>query len=302
MSSPLDSAILRTLLYYDIWHYPLNAKELFTFLPINSLRFDDFRHSLAKHGGGKMVVEHEGYYFLKDKNQAIVTQRVMKERRARWMWQMARLAAYIIKRFPFVRAVFVSGDLSKNVTNRDSDVDFFIVTAPNRLWITRTLLILFKKIFLFNSKKFFCLNYFVTSDHLGLDEQNVYAATEIAHLKPLFNSRLFFQYLHANDWINKFFPNFDISSLSLPRVDEKPSLIQRFLELPFSFLPSDRIDRYFLRKMKVIWAKRYPEFDEETRNRIFRSTRDESRAYVGNFQDKILAIYDQKLRKFGVAT
>ncbi|MCZ6777041.1 MAG: hypothetical protein O7D34_11380, partial [Ignavibacteria bacterium] len=286
MSTPLDSAILRTLLYYDIWHYPLNAKELFTFLPINSLSFDDFRHSLAKHGAGDMVVGHEGYYFLKDKNQAIVTQRVMKERRARWMWQMARLAAYIIKRFPFVRAVFVSGDLSKNVTNRDSDVDFFIVTAPNRLWITRTLLILFKKIFLFNSKKFFCLNYFITSDHLRLDEQNVYAATEIAHLKPLFNSRLFFQYLHANDWINKFFPNFDISSLSLPRVDEKPSLIQRFLELPFLFLPSDRIDWYFLRKMKVIWAKRYPEFDEETRNRIFRSTRDESRAYVGNFQDK----------------
>jgi hypothetical protein len=301
MLRSLSDAILRTLLYYDIWQYPLNAKELFTFLPINSLSFDDFRRSLTDHGAGEMVVEHQGYYFLKDKNQSIVAQRATKERHARSMWRLARLAAYIIKCFPFVRAVFVSGDLSKNVTNRDSDVDFFIVTAPNRLWITRTLLILFKKVFLLNSKKFFCLNYFVSSDHLVLDERNVYVATEIAHLKPLFNSGLFFQYLHANDWINRFFPNFHITNLSLPRADEKRSLLQRFLELPFSFLPSDRIDRYLMRKMKIMWQKRYPEFDEETRNRIFRSTRNESRAYVGNFQAKILAIYDHKLRKFGVA-
>jgi hypothetical protein len=50
----------------------------------------------------------------------------------------------------------------------------------------------------------------------------------------------------------------------------------------------------------VLWKKRYPEFDDETRNKIFRSTPYESRAYVGNYQEKILKIYREKLDAHGL--
>ena len=297
---PLHAEILRTLLYYDIWRYPLTAKELYLFLPIDSMTFDEFMENLQVHGLGKDVLVENGHYFVRSESPEIVVQRNEKERHARNLWRWARISTHVIKRFPFVRGVFVSGDLSKNATNPNSDIDFFIIAAPNRLWIARTLLILFKKIFLLNNKRFFCLNYFSTSDHLPLEEQNIFLATEIAHLKPLFNSDMFFDYLEANKWITSYFPNFDAARLGLPRTNNRRSVLQRVLELPFSLIPAGKLDTYLLEKMKSVWAKRYPEYDEKTRERIFRCTKNESRAYVGNFEDKVLLLYAEKLREFGV--
>ena len=84
--------------------------------------------------------------------------------------------------FPFVRGVFLSGSISKGFMSESDDIDYFIITAPGRLWLTRTLLILFKKIFLFNSFRNFCLNYFIDSENLYIPEHNRYTATEIVFL------------------------------------------------------------------------------------------------------------------------
>lgn len=297
----LQTDILQTLLYYDIWQYPLNSDELYAFLPHNSITLQQFKRYLTGEGPGENVAEHQGFYFVKGRSQELVSKRLAMENHARMMWNVARLSMHIIKRFPFVRAVLVSGDLSKNVTTRESDIDFFIITAPNRLWISRTLLIIFKKIFLLNRKKFFCLNYFATSDHLEIDEHNIYLATEIAHLKPLYNSGLFREYLRANEWIRTYFPNLDIASLTYPRTSERRSLLQRVLERSLAIVPADTIDSFLQRKMERVWARRYPEFDHITRNRIFRCTKHESRAYPRNFQDKVLALYNEKLKAAGVA-
>jgi hypothetical protein len=298
---PLHTEILRALLYYDIFHHPLTTFELFSFLPMNSMTFEEFTENIKAHGPGSDVHADGDYYFVRGKSAAIVTHRGTKERHARKMWKRARLSMHVIKRFPFVRGVFVSGDLSKNATNKNSDVDFFILTEPNHLWITRTLLILFKKFFLLNSKKYFCLNYFATTDHLALGDQNIFLATEVAHLKPLYNSELFFSYIEANKWILVYFPNLEVQRLAPRQISNRRSILQRLLEIPFSLVDADTLDSFLMRKMKEVWKRRYPEYDEATRERLFRCTKYESRAYVGNFEEKILALYHEKLREFGIA-
>lgn len=296
----LQREVLRTLLYYDIWSHPLTEKELYAFLPVNSMTYDHFKNCLREEIVGGSVQHHSGYYYVKGKTPAVVEERLKRMRHARRMWFMARVATHIIKRFPFVRAVLVSGDLSKNVTHRKSDVDFFIITEPGRLWITRSLLVLFKKVFLLNSRKFFCINSLIASDNLLQDEQNIYTATEIATLKPLYNSELFRRYLAANRWIKRFFPNFDTQLLWLPQCNERASRLQHILEVPFRWFDASRLDEYLMHTMERIWAKRYPQYDEATRRRIFRCTRGESRAYVGNFQEMILALYHHRLKTFGM--
>lgn len=298
---PLHSEILRVLLYYDIWAYPLTLRELFTFLPIQGLTLQEFEDNLRAYGPGPKVNFGNGHYFIGERGLSIVEQRAMKEQHARKLWVFARISMHIIKRFPFVRGIFVSGDLSKNATTSKSDVDFFIITEPNRLWITRTLLILFKKTVLLDKKKFFCVNYFATSDHLRLDNENIFLAAEIAHLKPLYNSELFLRYLEENKWIKTFYPGFDIRNVATPQVNNRRSYLQKLFEIPFLLIPADRLDSYLLMKMKAVWARRYPECDSETRERIFRCTKHESRAYVGNFEEKILLLYDRKLREYGIA-
>lgn len=298
----MQNAIIKTLLYYDIWHHPLTAGEVFRFLPLNSCSREELEKGIRETEAQGRVLQHQGYYFVPGRTPAIVEQRKVRERHAQSLWRIARLSMHVIRRFPFVRGVFVSGDLSKNVTTRHSDVDFFVITEPDRLWIARTLLILFKKVFLLNSKKYFCLNYFATADHLTLDEQNIFLATEVATLKPLYGSALFRRYLDANGWIHDYFPNFPAGGADLPPVCDRRSLIQLILEFPFRFIPASRLDDRLLALMERTWGRRYPEFDDATRKRIFRCTKTESRAYVGNFQEKILSLYTQRVRDSGVDT
>jgi hypothetical protein len=212
------------------------------------------------------------------------------------MWRMGRAATFVIKRFPFVRGIMVSGDLSKNLATKGSDVDFFIITSPDRLWIARALLILFKKVFLFNSKKFFCLNTFLSSDRLTLDDKNIYVAAEVAYLKPMFNLRLFEEFRQANSWILDFFPNFDARFLPSPvtMARDRGSFLQKLLELPFTLIPSDGLDTLLLRMMEQVWKRRYPEIDSERRARSFRSTKTESRTYPTDYQELVLTWYAER--------
>jgi len=299
-AGPLCDGILKTLLYYDMWNHPLTSEELYAYLPIDSPSYGDFLQTLAHEVTNGRVQRSGDYYYTPRTDHSVVARRYAKELHAHRLWKIARISMHAIKRFPFVRAVCVSGDLSKNATDKTSDIDFFIITSPRRLWITRTLLVLFKKVFLLNSKKYFCLNYFTTQEHLTVAERDVYVATEIASLQPLYNFDLFVRYLHANRWVDDFFPNFDWRNCRYRATSERRSILQILLELAFAFLPADRIDRYCMNKMKGIWVRRYPDFDDATRSRILRSTRSESRAFVGNFAEKILPLYADRLREFGL--
>ena len=298
--TPLHADVLRTLLYYDIWKHPLTRREVYAFLPVNSMTLAEFEARLNAEGIGNSLCETRDHLYVRGHGDEIVDDRRRKEETADRLWRRAHMSMHIIKRFPFVRGVFVSGDLSKNVATPQSDVDFLIVTAPGRLWIARTLLILFKKIVFLNSKKYFCLNYFVSEDHLRVDEENIFVATEIAHLKALYNEVLFGRYMTANRWIRKYFPNFSVTHLAMQQVNNRRSVLQRVAEVLMLVLPLSRIDEFLRQTMEKVWARRYPRVDAETRKRILRCTHYESRAYVGDFEERILAEYRERLRQFGL--
>lgn len=296
----IENDVRATLLYFDLWKYPLTAEELYAFLPHNSISYTEFKKRLETLCPNSGVVECRGFYFLKERTAEVVARRNELEKRAGKMWRMARISTFLIKRFPFVRGVMVSGELSKNLATEKGDVDFFIIAAPNRLWIARALLILFKKIFLLNRKKYFCLNTFITSDRLALEEKNIYVAAEIAYLKSTYNLRIFREFLQANSWVRDFFPNFDRKLLPSPelRVSERRSVIQRILEFPFALIPSDRLDTFLLRTMRRVWQQRYPDPDEVAHAHAFRSTKTESRSYPLDFQDLVLREYARRIKAF----
>jgi hypothetical protein len=296
--SDFKEFVLRTLLYYDIFEHALTAEEMFTLFPRNSVTQAQFAGELEAMAARGEIVRDQGFYQLPTRPGGFATVRSRKSALARKRLRIARVMAKIMKRFPFVRGVFVSGDLSKGVAYDASDIDYVIVTAPRRLWICRTLLIFFKKVFLLNSKKFWCLNSFVTEDAMAASERNYFTATEIAHLKPLFNMEVFLRYMNANAWIKEYFPNFRVFALSDNETDGRRSLLQRPAELLFTGRWADALDRRTMEWMRSVWTRRYPEFDEETRNRLFRCTPKESSAYAGNFSDRILGLYRARLAEY----
>ncbi len=292
------SDVKRTLLYYEVFHYPLTPMQLFTFLPTNSLTFNDFYTKIQEDVFSSGINEKKG--FLCMGNVDDIEQRLVNERNAASLLRIAKIMTHLIKRFPFVRGVFLSGELSKLVSGKDGDIDFMIITAHNRLWICRTLLILFKKIFLLNSKKYFCLNYFVAENNLVLREQNIYTATEVAHLKPMYNVELFKQYINANNWLFNFFPSFSLSRMNIQKTNNRKSIVQKIWEKLFPEKFALKLDHWLMKRTENIWKSRYPEFDKETRDRIFKCQPNESRAFVRNFEKNFFERYNAALKKFNI--
>ncbi len=291
----IKNDVIRTLLYYEIFDHPLRVSELYYLLPHNSLTRRDLQRSLESLQAEGTIAMGNGFVYLTKSGAPLGEIRLARERLAARRLRIARLMAHVIKRFPFVRAIFISGDLSKGVATPGSDIDYVIVTRPGRLWICRSLLILFKKIVLLNSRRYFCLNYFIDEDNLTLRERTYYTATEIAHLKPLFNYKLYLRYINSNGWITSYFPNYRNGGMATIRPAGRRSLLQKLFEMPFAGRWADRLDIYLMGMMRKVWRLRYPEIDPSTRDQIFLCSINESRAYIGNFSDRILGLYAAKL-------
>src|SRR5699024_223499 len=116
------------------------------------------------------VLFYQDYYTIQKNIEELVKRRIKGNETARKKMAGAINAGKIISKFPFVEFVGISGSISKNYADKNSDYDFFIITTKNRLWICRTLLHVFKKCtFLVGYQHNFCMNYFIDTDALELE-------------------------------------------------------------------------------------------------------------------------------------
>jgi len=174
-----------------------------------------------------------------------------------------------------------------------------VVAQEGRLWVARTLLMLFKKIFLLNRRKYFCLNYFISEDHLEIDDKNLFTATEIAHIKPLYGERLYRKFVQANAWVKDFFPNYELNGCRVQATNGR-SVLQKLLEWPLDNGLGTRLDWWLRERTAGYWARRYPHLSEEQRELMFRCRRYSSKVHPGDYQTKILTRYQAKLQQYGL--
>lgn len=301
-ASKLQFDILRTILYFDIFRHPLRIEEIYRYLPSNSTSQGEVAAACRDVALRKILKERNGFFFLgsSDGESDPVADRLAKEFRARRYWRVARLVTSVIRRFPFVRGVFVSGELSKGIASPKSDIDFFIVTADSRLWIARTFLIAFKKLFFLNQKKFLCLNHFIVESYLDVENRNLYTALEIATLTPLYNRDLFLQYLRQNSWIGTLLPNATNPGRGQPISGGRRSMFQKLLETPFRGPWGNKLEDRLMRFWQSVWEKRYHHLPPDTRSLLFQCTPQISTAYAGDFLSKILGEYRRRLLANGL--
>jgi len=297
----IQKSIVKTLVYFSIFKHPLRIDELHKFLLFKGCRLDEVKHEALKLKENGKIFEFDGFFQLEDKKEWVEA-RIKGERVASWFWKVAKFMAHVMKRFPFVRGIFVSGALAKWNISMKSDIDFFIITKRGRLWMARSLLIGFKKVFLLNKRKFFCLNYFISDDHLEIEDKNIFTAIEIATLKPIFNLGLYFEFMRANSWIRGFLPNYYVDGFPGSIVSERKSLFQSFSEKFFEGIFNrngnslDKFDLALMEKWKKIWKVRYPNLGDEERDLMFRCRPYSSKAHPNNFQNFVLTNYDLKVR------
>ena len=212
---------------------------------------------------------------------------------------LAKRQARLISKFPFVRAVMASGSLSKDYMDEHSDLDFFVITKPNRLWIARMLLMLYKKIFLSNSHKYFCTNYFIDENHLEIEEKNIFTATELVTLLPLYGKEYYTQLIAANGWLKNSLPNHTSRSIEgVPA--HQPSWVKQHLEKVINLLGADRFETICMNSFSSRWKKLYQQSYSKADFEIsFKTKEYVSKGHPKNHQRKVLDLYQQKLDEFG---
>ena len=288
--------ILLPLCYFDIFSFPLNLEEIYQFGRHDQLtkgKMKSLIDALVERG---FLFQIQNYYLLANKPDWVL-QREENTKRAEKFLPKARMMTRIISKFPFVRAVFVSGSLSKKVMPPGGDIDYFIITQPGRLWVARTLLVLFKKIFLLNSHKYFCVNYFVDEDHLEIEEKNLFTATEIATLLPLYGQSFYQSFMENNQWIKAFFPNYTRKVVkNIP--PHRSDLLQKSTEYFLKGKAGDSIDRFFMRKTIQYWEKKFQSFDQNKFEVALKSRQYVSKHHPLDFQSKVLQKYQERIAKF----
>lgn len=281
-----------TLTYFDLFKYPLTKSEIYELI-----HFESFNEKLIDEAIAELLVQEKCYQFgeylslANDSN--IVKRRLNGNLLANEKWTIASKTASFINYFPFVKAVWISGSLSKNFMDAKSDIDFFVVTTKNRLWVCRTILVLYKKIFLLNSHKNFCLNYFIDEENLKINEQNLFTATELVTLKPLINSTLYYKFIASNSWTKSFLPNSRISAMWRCR-DKSPKL-KRLLEKVLSILPLNKIDTFFMNQTVYYWKKKFNRLPPVFINTTIVSDKHQSRHHPQGYKLKVLKLYEERI-------
>ena len=203
-------------------------------------------------------------------------------------------------KFPYVRSVSLSGSLSKNYFDSHSDIDFFIVTKNNRLWVCRTLLILYWKLSSAENKKKFCTNYFVDETVLEWEEQNRFTATELSYLVPIINSEAKAKILSKNSWISAYINN---KTLNVNYETKTSSgFFKKLAEIILNNPLGNVFENFLLRKTLNRWRRKYPELNSEDFELQFRSRKNICKRHTKGFQNKVLTMHTLKVSQFEAET
>jgi hypothetical protein len=292
--------VIKTIAYFDVFRYPLTREQIYRFLPRNAIDKGRLAESVQRLVEAGDLDEFNGYYFLPSEARDIVAQRIEDEKRAGHLMRYARRVSWLLKQFPFTRAVFITGSLSKDIAAANSDIDFMIVTSAGRLWICKILLTLFRKIFLLGSTKYFCTNFYVAEHDYALSERNMYAAIELLTAKVMWNIPAFTEFQQANSWANFFLPNCSPSidpSVVLP---QPRSWLQRLMENVLDLFPLASIDLSLMNRFKRHWEKQYRNLSDEQRTASFRTSPNAATVWKTDYSRIVLDRYKNKLAELGV--
>lgn len=292
----LRSSILKVIAYFDLFNYPLSLEDILYFLDTEAEEFPVRRELDALLGEG-CLFRTGAFYSLQD-DPALADRRNDSRRRADALLPLAAKNARLLFQFPFVRGVFISGSLSKRCAVEKDDVDYFIVTSANRLWIARTIMHLFKKLtYLRGHQHRFCMNYYVDEDAMEIREKNIFTATELLTLIAACGNGGVIRFFKANEWTSRFYPRYhhrNRESTGTPR----SSLLKRACERLLDNRIGDRLDNYLRRLTADRWKRKEERGDLNRYGRRMSLQCDKhfARPNPDIFQQKILTRYQRKIR------
>jgi hypothetical protein len=256
----LQTQIIATIGYFDMFDRPLTAFEVFTNLLSKDAIAEAPMAPGVAHGAGnrgetfteynniltelrnlvraKRLAYREGLYALPNRLD-IVEERHMRHIISKPKWDRAVFAAKLIRHIPFVRMVAVCNTLSFNAAKETSDIDLLIVVEKGRIWLSR--LLITGLIQAFGIRRHgkhiasrICLSFYVTNDNLNLsniwldpfDIYLIYYTTQVVVLYDNNDTRRAF--IRENQWVNQYLERYQPYEVS-PQRTVRDTAFSRFV-------------------------------------------------------------------------
>lgn len=299
MDSKTYTSILKTICYADIFEYPLKEEEVELWVtgknedsPASQARA--LRAGIKRANG--VIAHKNSFMFLKGRDWFLEL-RHQREIFSQKKIAIAESIASFLKRTPTIKLIGVSGSVAMVNADEDDDIDLFIITSRNSLWLTRLLATIIVDLLgkrrrpndTYVADKI-CLNMFVDEDSLATskDRQNLYTAHEVCQLKVLYDRDNTHQkFLAANVWVRKFLPNgIDIKILRYKdtKSKEKKSpniLISQYLS----------ILNWLAKHLQLLYMKRHRTHEFVTDHCLFFHPKD--------YTQDILSAFEQRVKVYG---
>jgi len=284
----LPRHILSVLAYFEYFDHPVTAEEVWKYCEIKtspSIVKKELQRLVEQ---GLLVTAHG--YFARPGFESSLEDRRKFEGLNRKLTSRAWLMVRFLSRIPFVRGIAISGSLSKEGAREDSDIDYFIVTAPNRVWLVKAFAIFIKKTLFLNSRKYLCVNYLLSEDKLSLEKHNRFQAIEAASIIPMYGKDVFERFFAENNWIEQFYPNFipDCANCIKPRRG-----INKILE----FILKGSLGTFLETRARTLFArhgnKRYGAI--EKLKGYFNYSKNASMLFPNDFEASVLAHYEKEV-------
>ncbi len=207
--------VLKTLLYSDIFDYPLKKSEIWRFLISGKKENKQEIYKILNAKNSFFGVK-DNFYYLKGKENT-VEKRKEKEKISTGKIKFARKTLEKFKFIPTVYFIGISGSLAMKNSDKDDDIDLFVITARNSVWVTRLIMVIILRVMGIYRKREdknvsnkICLNMLIDETAITFPKtrQDLYTAHEIAQLAPVLNKNSFHEkFINGNFWVSKFLPN-----------------------------------------------------------------------------------------------
>lgn len=288
----LRDDVLRTVLYFDVFSWPLTCAEIARFVRPGDLAAVE--HVCGELVGAGLLASDGPFVFVSGRGD-LVAERRTRNANAERRWPDAQRAAAILARVPYVRAVLITGGLSKGSADRDADVDFMLIVEPGRVWTAKSMLQIARWPVPIGVRDLFCTNYLVAEDALLLDDRTAYTAIELATAVPMWNGALCGRLLAANGWAEAFVPGW---AWAVERAKNAPDLPPRrgarLVERALA-LGGDGLDQRALAVWDRYWNRKYAFLDAPTRAQRFKRRPDRATNHLDDYQGRVVAAWRERL-------
>ncbi len=294
----LEDAILRTVLYADVFDFPLTVEEIQHFLISDTAtRLKEIEHTLnTSQRLNAAFVRAHGYIVCRDR-EANIARRIEREQIVRQLWPLAMRYGVWLARLPFVRMVALTGALAvHNPAALDDDLDYLLVTRVGRVWLARAFAVLLVRLVRLRGVVI-CPNFVLAENALTQNRQDLFLAHEVTQMVPVYGHTLYMQMRDQNAWVSAQLPNAQEAFYAEPErsVGRGWAAVKGLLESLLGGRPGNALEQWEYRRKLRRFA---PETQTPQSDARLDSTQ-----VKGHFNDhgqRILAQYHKRLRQHGL--